>query len=259
MAPDVTDPTPYRLLDRTGRVYSFPSDPDDPGGAPGKLGGEAVDLLPAPSGDGYWILDEEGGVQAVGDAPVLGGLPDGLLLDGEEAATLSGTADGAGYWIATTRGRVVAFGTAPAVDDLVDLGIADDLNGPIVDSVATPDGDGFYLLGSDGGVFALGEASFFGSMGGTPLNAPIDAIVADPDGTGYWLVGADGGVFAFRAEFRGSMGGRPLNAPVVGMVPYGDGYLMVGADGGVFVFSDLPFLGSLGDDPPADPVVAIGA
>ncbi|MEM9606463.1 MAG: hypothetical protein AAGA99_03505 [Actinomycetota bacterium] len=257
--PETPDARPYRLLDRTGRVYSFPTDPGDPGGAPGKLFGDAVDILTTPTGEGYWILDEEGSVQAVGDAPDLGELDPAVLLPDERAATLSGTPDGAGYWIATDRGRVVSFGTAAGFEDLVDLGIADVLNGPIVDSVATPAGDGFYLLGSDGGVFGLGNARFYGSMGGARLNAPVNAIVADPDGQGYWLVANDGGVFAFSATFEGSMGGVPLNAPIVGMVPYGDGYLMVAADGGVFVFSDLPFLGSLGDEPPIDPVVAIDA
>jgi hypothetical protein len=40
------------------------------------------------------------------------------------------------------------------------------------------------------------------------------------------------------------------------MVPYGNGYLMVAEDGGIFNFSDKAFLGSLGGNPPARPVVA---
>ena len=51
------------------------------------------------------------------------------------------------------------------------------------------------------------------------------------------------------------MGSTKLNKPVVGMVRYGDGYLMVGADGGIFDFSSKPFQGSLGDNPPAHPIV----
>jgi hypothetical protein len=39
------------------------------------------------------------------------------------------------------------------------------------------------------------------------------------------------------------------------MVRYGVGYLMVAADGGIFDFSDRPFSGSLGDNPPARPIV----
>jgi hypothetical protein len=55
------------------------------------------------------------------------------------------------------------------------------------------------------------------------------------------------------------MGGKPLNAPVTGMVPNGKGYLMVGTDGGIFNFSDQPFQGSLGANPPPHPVVAVAA
>ena len=94
-------------------------------------------------------------------------------------------------------------------------------------------------------------------MGDTRLNAPVQSLVPDPDGAGYWLVAADGGVFAFEAPFRGSMGGTKLNKPVTGMVPFGNGYLMVGEDGGIFNFSDRPFLGSLGDRPPARPIVSV--
>jgi hypothetical protein len=34
---------------------------------------------------------------------------------------------------------------------------------------------------------------------------------------------------------------------------------MLGTDGGAFNFSDRPFSGSLGDKPPAKPVVAVAA
>jgi hypothetical protein len=70
---------------------------------------------------------------------------------------------------------------------------------------ATPDGNGYWLVASDGGVFAFGDAGFYGSMGGKPLNKPMMAIAANPDGTGYWTAAVDGGVFSFGdAPFRGS-------------------------------------------------------
>ncbi|MGH9003905.1 MAG: hypothetical protein ACRDYV_12330, partial [Acidimicrobiia bacterium] len=78
-------------------------------------------------------------------------------------------------------------------------------------------------------------------------------------GVGYWLVASDGGVFSFEGAFRGSMGGTRLNKPMTGMVPYGNGYLMVGEDGGIFNFSDKAFLGSLGDRPPARPIVSVAS
>ena len=72
----------------------------------------------------------------------------------------------------------------------------------------TPDGGGYWLVAGDGGVFAYGDAQFFGSMGGRALNAPVVDLAPTPDGGGYWLVASDGGVFAFGdAQFLGSMGG----------------------------------------------------
>jgi hypothetical protein len=86
---------------------------------------------------------------------------------------------------------------------------------------ATPDGKGYWLVASDGGVFAFGDATFNGSMGGTHLNAPVVGMAATPDGKGYWLAAADGGVFSFgSAPFEGSMGAMSMNAPVVGMATY---------------------------------------
>ena len=66
-----------------------------------------------------------------------------------------------------------------------------------VGMASTPSGNGYWEVASDGGVFTLGRAGFYGSMGGKSLHAPIVGMVATTDGGGYWLVGADGGVFAF--------------------------------------------------------------
>ncbi|HEX4219619.1 MAG TPA: hypothetical protein VHZ02_14685, partial [Acidimicrobiales bacterium] len=37
----------------------------------------------------------------------------------------------------------------------------------------TPDGDGYWLVASDGGIFSFGDAVYYGSMGGQHLNAPM--------------------------------------------------------------------------------------
>jgi predicted secreted protein len=82
----------------------------------------------------------------------------------------------------------------------------------------TPDGKGYWEVSADGGLFAFGDAGFYGSMGGARLNSPVVAMAETPDGKGYWEVSADGGLFAFGdAGFYGSMGGARLNSPVVGM------------------------------------------
>jgi len=117
---------------------------------------------------------------------------------------------------------------------------------------------GYWLVGSDGGIFSFGSAGFYGSTGNLVLQRPVVGITPTADRKGYWLVATDGGVFAFGdAGFYGSIPGlgiapagtgapRSLNAPIVGMVPSVDdrGYFMVAADGGVFAFGDAAFEGS---------------
>ena len=57
------------------------------------------------------------------------------------------------------------------------------LNQPIVAMAATPTGDGYWLVESDGGIFSFGDARFFGSTGALRLNQPIVAMAATPTGT----------------------------------------------------------------------------
>jgi hypothetical protein len=243
--------TGYWAIGSDGKVYPFGDAIKT--GEPTSAGLSIVDIDASPHGTGYWAIDDKGVVTNFG--PVnYGSVTD--LKAGERATSISGTPTGAGYWIFTNKGRAIAFGDANK--DLGDLSSLK-LNGDILDSTPTPTGKGYYLVGSDGGVFALGDAHFQGSMGSTKLNKPVQSIVADPDGEGYWLVASDGGVFAFKAPFRGSTGSMTLNKPMTGMVSFGNGYLMVAEDGGVFNYSDKAFSGSLGSNPPANPIVSISA
>ncbi len=245
-------------LTALGDATDFDSPPID---------GRAVQIAPTPSGKGAVVLDETGQAHALGDAPSLRGLTDAdrsqLSVD-ERPITIAMTPSGWGYWIFTTHGRAFAFGDAPVLNDLRSV----QLNGEIIDSAVSADGDGVFMIGSDGGVFALGGARFAGSipqvLPGVTLDAPIVGIVADPDGAGYWLVAADGGVFAFDAPYRGSLPavlgpGVTPNSPVNGMVPFGNGYLLVAGDGGVFNFSDQPFDGSIAGGELTSPVIAIAS
>ena len=69
---------------------------------------------------------------------------------------------------------------------------------------ALADGQGYWFVASDGGVFNEGAARFLGSMGGSPLDAPVVGMAADPSTGGYWLAGGDGGIFSFDAPFFGA-------------------------------------------------------
>jgi hypothetical protein len=50
------------------------------------------------------------------------------------------------------------------------------VNRPFVGMTATADGHGYWLVGSDGGIFPFGDAAGLGSTGGQHLNAPIVAM-----------------------------------------------------------------------------------
>jgi hypothetical protein len=83
---------------------------------------------------------------------------------------------------------------------------------------ARPQGDGYWMVATDGGIFAFGQAPFMGSTGAIKLNQPIVGMTNTGTGTGYWLVASDGGIFNFGdAGQFGSMGDKRLNRPIVGM------------------------------------------
>jgi hypothetical protein len=122
-------------------------------------------------------------------------------------------------------GAPVAFGSASSHGNA-----PAHLNAPIVGMAATPNGEGYWLVASDGGIFSFGNAGFHGSMGARHLNAPIVGMAATPNGEGYWLVASDGGIFSFgNAGFHGSMATAHLADPIAAIAvgPGGDGYWML--------------------------------
>ncbi len=166
-------------------------------------------------------------------------------------------------WVADSSGHV--FGeddfTGPPAQNYGDAsGLR--LNQPIVGMTPTADGQGYWLVAADGGIFAYGDTQFYGSAGSLRLNQPIVGMSVTPDGGGYTLVATDGGVFNYGdSQFYGSLGSLKLNKPIEGLVntPDGGGYWMVASDGGIFAFGDAPFLGSLGSENVASPIVGMFA
>jgi predicted GH43/DUF377 family glycosyl hydrolase len=119
---------------------------------------------------------------------------------------------------------------------------------------------GYWQVGSDGGIFTSGSAGFYGSAGGIHLNQPIVGMASTPDGKGYWMVASDGGIFNYGdAPFYGSMGHQVLNKPIVGMASTADGkgYWLVASDGGIFSFGDAAFHGSTGNIQLNKPIVGM--
>ncbi len=92
------------------------------------------------------------------------------------------------------------------------------LNQPIVGMAATPDGGGYWLVASDGGIFSFGDAAFFGSTGGIHLNQPVVGM-ATSAGSGYRLVASDGGIFDYgsapftQVAFTGASGTYRIDPP----------------------------------------------
>ncbi len=52
-------------------------------------------------------------------------------------------------------------------------------------SAATPSGAGYWLVATDGGIFAFGNAPFYGSTESIHLNKPVNGMAATHVGLGY--------------------------------------------------------------------------
>jgi hypothetical protein len=212
------------------------------------------------TGNGYWVVDSYPAANpAVTNLYGFGDAADVSVPNVDSGATaVASTPSGRGGWILHGEsGQVVPFGDAAWFGDGSTVQHRGGTWPPFGSAInyfsgiaSTPDGGGYWLVGIDGGVFAYGDAVFYGSMGGQQVVAPVDGIARTSDGHGYWLVSYDGGVFAFGdARFSGSMGGKSLNALMIGIAgnPDGPGYWTVAQDGGVFAFGGAPFFGSMGN------------
>ena len=87
------------------------------------------------------------------------------------------------------------------------------LNKAVIGMAPSSDGAGYWLVASDGGIFAF-DVPFRGSMGATRPEQADHRLV--PGNNGYLMVAEDGGIFAFGdVAFHGSLGSNPPASPVV--------------------------------------------
>lgn len=221
----------------------------------------AVELVPTPSGGGYWIFDAAGGVHAFGDAPYLGSP---VERRGAGAPILGGsrTPTGLGYLALDAVGGVHAFGDAPYLGSLPALRAAGAPVGaaPAVDVAVTPSGAGYLVLDAEGGIFTFGDAGFLGSIpalraAGTPIGqAAVRDLVVAPAGGGYWVTDSAGGIFAFgQVAFHGSAPALGQAFPLVAtaVVPDGSGYWMMAPDGALLAFGSA--MGTVAQSAPPPP------
>jgi hypothetical protein len=157
-----------------------------------------------------------------------------------------------GLGAVTWRGATIPASAAPVPSALV------------VGGAPTADGKGYWLVGTDGGVFTFGDARYLGSSGGSVSTDPVVALAGSAGDEGYWVATAAGKVGAFGAA--GSYGSparssTALARPVVGMAasPDGRGYWLVTADGGVFAYGDAHFYGAAAGRALPAPVVGMAA
>jgi hypothetical protein len=185
-----------------------------------------------------------------------------LMGAGFNATAYRGNPSWTALLVDTTGTATLDFTWGQVLADLPGSSSTVGLSASAVGIASTPHGQGYWLAAADGGLFAFGDAGFYGSMGGRPLAQKVVGIASTPDGQGYWEVAADGGLFAFGdAGFYGSMGGTTLFRPVVSMAstPDGRGYWEVASDGGIFAFGDASFRGSTGGHALVAPIVSMTA
>ena len=200
---------------------------------------------------GYWLVGADGGIFSFGSAQFHGST--GSLKLQRPIVGITPTSDRQGYWLEASDGGVFAFGDAGFYGSLPGLGFAPagsvgsapKLSAPIVGMVPSADGGGYFMVSSDGGVFAFGDAQFAGScpgIGGCQGSAV--AVIPDASGQGYWIATSNGNVYSFGdAPYFGAPGIQ--SSPVTSAVrtPDGGGYWILLADGTVYNYGDAQYLG----------------
>jgi cell wall-associated NlpC family hydrolase len=124
--------------------------------ASGPLATPVVGVASTPHGDGYWLTDSAGDVDALGSAVEYGSLT-GRLLNAPIIHIVA-TPDGRGYWLVSGDGGIFTFGDARFFGSMG----ASHLNAPVVAMAPTPSTGGYWLAGGDGGIFSF-DAPFFGA------------------------------------------------------------------------------------------------
>jgi hypothetical protein len=211
------------------------------------------------------VLDGAAQCNSAGQAQFYGST--GNLRLNRPVVGITPTADRGGYWLDASDGGVFSFGDTQFYGSIPGLGInpagsglPHRLNAPVVGMVPSVDDRGYFMVASDGGVFAFGDATFEGScpgIGGCVGSAV--AVMPDASGHGYWLVTNAGAVYSFGdARYLGAPGntGWPITSAV--RTPSGNGYWILNAAGVVSGYGDAANLGSVANvDPLGDAASAI--
>src|SRR5438105_3858992 len=201
------------------------------------------------------------GILRAGEPAQAAGAPAAIAISQDSSSHAADTRDSLTAVVTDAAGAPVADGTLVSFHaDGPPLGV---LPGPpIVGMAANPVGVGYWLVGSDGSVFAYGGAGFFGSMGNLRISHPIVGLAPTSSGKGYWLADSAGDVFFFGdAVDFGTLSRVRIPAPIVAIVPTpdGKGYWLAGLDGSVYTFGDAGFFGQAKGPSLAAPIVGMAS
>jgi iron transport multicopper oxidase len=228
----------------------------DDGSGPRTISLSGTGYIPAPvtrgstdSSHGYWLVGSDGGIFNFGSAQFHGST--GSLVLQRPVVGIVPTADDGGYWLDAADGGVFSFGDTRFYGSIPGLGFhpagsgqPQSLNDPIVGMVPSADDGGYFMVGSDGGIFAFGDAHFAGSCPGIGgcAGAAV-AVIPDHSGEGYWVVTSTGNTYAFGdAPYLGGPGHGTVTSAVAS--PDGNGYWILLSDGGVSAYGDATNFGS---------------
>ncbi|HEV8623699.1 MAG TPA: glycosyl hydrolase [Acidimicrobiia bacterium] len=132
------------------------------------------------------------------------------------------------------------------------------VDGPPV--VRPPSGrNGYWMLGSDGKVYAFGEAKHLGAPTLAPGISAAD-LETTPSGNGYWIVDSAGNVFGYGdASFQGGIQSGQLapgeTVTSLSSTPSGKGYWIFTNKGRAVRFGDATFFGDMSRVALAGPVL----
>ena len=213
----------------------------------------SMTVLAAQPKHGYWLVGGDGGIFTFGSAHFYGST--GNLHLQRPVVGITSTANEGGYWLDASDGGIFAFGDAGFHGSIPGLGIApagtpgasNELNEPVVGMVPSSDDGGYFMVASDGGVFAFGDARFAGSCPGIGgCSGAAVTVMPDATGNGYWLITESGNIYTFGdAPYYGAPGFQA--APVTSAVrsPDGRGYWVLLANGSVYSYGDAVDFGGL--------------
>ena len=132
-----------------------------------KLNSPIVGMATTPTGAGYWLVAADGGLFAFGDATFAGSAA------GQVEARRSWP------WPPPPPARATGWqrptaASSPCGDAKPTASLAGTRwPSPSWAWPPRPRGPGYWLVATDGGIFAFGDAQFYGSTGAVKLNQPI--------------------------------------------------------------------------------------